>query len=169
MANILLEYLRRIDERYYKTGREHRQFLGELTKALDEIWKIRKATPNEALKCLENLGGIEISHTESDRDEDSNGDWVYDTITVNDGSIKELYYKDFNNVRQALIQVQEKNDKDTAFDLINEKDVDIKLLKWAYPSLEAYNVKVRTEKEYWWREELTMEEFQFLGRMVGAI
>ena len=52
MANILLEYLRRIDERYYLTGREHRQFLRELEKALDEIWKIRKSKPSEALKCV---------------------------------------------------------------------------------------------------------------------
>jgi len=59
-------------------------------------------------------------------------------------------------------------DKVKAFDLINEKDVDIKLLKWAYPSVEAYNVKVRTEKDYWWRKELTKEEFEFIGRLVGA-
>lgn len=62
----------------------------------------------------------------------------------------------------------EKTDKEIAFDLIDTKNVDIKLLKWAYPSVEAYNVKVRTEKDYWWREELTKEEFDFLGRMVGA-
>ena len=58
--------------------------------------------------------------------------------------------------------------KAEAFDLINSKNVDIKLLKWAYPSVEAYNVKVRSEMHYWWREELTDVEFQFLGRMVGA-
>jgi len=58
--------------------------------------------------------------------------------------------------------------KAKAFDLIDIKNVDIKLLKWAYPSVEAYNVKVRVEKDYWWREELTKEEFEFLGRMVGA-
>lgn len=61
-----------------------------------------------------------------------------------------------------------KSKKEKAFDLINEKDIDVKLLKWAYPSVEAYNVKVRTEKDYWWRKELTQEEFEFIGRMVGA-
>jgi len=76
--------------------------------------------------------------------------------------------RDLEKVKKALLKAQRKNDKEIAFDLINTKDVDIKLLKWAYPDVEAYNVKVRTEKDYWWREELTKEEFEFLGRMVGA-
>lgn len=71
----------------------------------------------------------------------------------------------YNTIKNYILNAQ---DKVKAFDLINEKDVDVKLLKWAYPSVEAYNVKVRTEKDYWWRKELTKEEFEFIGRLVGA-
>lgn len=71
----------------------------------------------------------------------------------------------YNTIKNYILNAQ---DKVKAFDLINEKDVDVKLLKWAYPSVEAYNVKVRTEKDYWWRKELTQEEFEFIGRLVGA-
>lgn len=149
MANILLEYLRRIDERKYLTGRERRESLRELSKALDEIWKIRKSNPSKALEDLEEMSKYRIEY----------GEYLM--------PIKDI--GGFENLKQSLIKAQEKNDKDAAFDLIAEKNVDVKLLRWAYPSLEAYNVKVRTEKEYWWREELTMEEFQFLGRMVGAM
>lgn len=67
-----------------------------------------------------------------------------------------------------IAKLKIKNDKEIAFNLINTKNVDIKLLKWAYPSVEAYNVKVRSEKDYWWREELTQEEFEFIGRLAGA-
>lgn len=75
---------------------------------------------------------------------------------------------DLSIIKQALLKAQEQEDKAKAFDLINTKNVDIKLLKWAYPSVEAYNVAVREQKDYWWREELTPEEFEFLGRLVGA-
>ena len=71
----------------------------------------------------------------------------------------------YNTIKNYILKAQ---DKVKAFDLINEKDVDIKLLKWAYPSVEAYNTKVRVEKDYWWRKELTKEEFEFIGRLVGA-
>ena len=63
----------------------------------------------------------------------------------------------------------QENEYKTAFDLINKKRVDIKLLHWAYPSCEAYNVKVREDKKNGWpREELTEEEFKFIGRLAGA-
>lgn len=78
------------------------------------------------------------------------------------------YINHYYDIKNALIKAQIKSDKEIAFDLIDTKNVDIKLLKWAYPSVEAYNTKVRTEKDYWWRDELTKEEFEFLGRMVGA-
>jgi hypothetical protein len=79
-------------------------------------------------------------------------------------SIEELLPNSCREVEQALLKAQEKEDKAKAFNLINNKNVDIKLLKWAYPSVEAYNVKVREQKDYWWREELTKEEFELLKR-----
>lgn len=62
----------------------------------------------------------------------------------------------------------EKSDKDIAFDLINEKRVDIKMVHWAYPSVEAYNVWVREHKNSFPRKELTKDEFEFIGRLAGA-
>ena len=115
--------------------------------ALERLEAIDNVKPSEALKCLETLGSV---------------------CPEEDVSAKEIFYEEYDTIKQSLQKAEEKNDKEIAFDLIDIKNVDIKLLKWAYPSVEAYNVKVRTEKDYWWREELTQEEFEFLGRMVGA-
>jgi len=139
-----------------------------IEQALKRLEAIDNANPNRALECLEALGGVEISHTETEQDEDFNGEWVFDTVTVDDGPIEYLYDEYFNTIKDYILKTQQQEDKAKAFNLINEKDVDIKLLKWAYPSVEAYNVKVRTEKDYWWRKELTKEEFEFIGRLVGA-
>ena len=92
----------------------------------------------------------------------------FNKVNNYDCELLEERRKDLESYKQALLKAQEKTDKDIAFDLIDTKNVDIKLLKWAYPSVEAYNTKVRVEKDYWWRDELSKEEFEFLGRMVGA-
>ena len=75
-----------------------------------------------------------------------------------------------DTIKLTLRKVKDLNalDKARAFDIINEKRVDIKLLHWAYPSVEAYNVKVREQKDYWPRKELTPEEFEFIGKLGGA-
>jgi len=131
-----------------------------LKQALTELKVIKESNPSEELEALgriidtlleENKNKIEVSK--------ANG---YDC------ELLEERRKDLESYKQALIKAQNKTDKDIAFDLINTKNVDIKLLKWAYPSVEAYNVKVREQKDYWRREELAKEEFDFLGRMVGA-
>jgi len=114
----------------------------QLFEWLKELQAIKDADSNEALDALENM---------------------YFLCTP------QLYYNKldncYNTIKNYILKAQ---DKAKAFDLINEKDVDIKLLKWAYPSVEAYNTKVRVEKDYWWRKELTKEEFEFIGRLVGA-
>lgn len=46
-----------------------------------------------------------------------------------------------------------------ALEIIKKKKVDVKLVLWAGKLVEAYNVRVREQKDYWWREELTQEEF----------
>ena len=130
----------------------------ELKHALQRLEGIEGANQNEALKCLKNnselFDKIALENPTTYKDETFTEAYLFKTNTI--------------KIEQGLLKAQEKSDKEIAFDLINTKNVDIKLLKWAYPSVEAYNVKVRTEKDYWWREELTNEEFEFLGRMVGA-
>lgn len=74
---------------------------------LKRLESIDNTKPSRALKCLEVLGGVEISHTEIEQDEDFNGEWVCDTITVNDGTIEELYYEYFNTIKNYILKTQE--------------------------------------------------------------
>ena len=116
-----------------------------IIKELKRLEAIDNSNPSEALK--------ELKHWKETNNE--NGVVWIPLFAVED-------------IEQALIKAQKQEDKAKAFDLIDTKNVDIKLLKWAYPSVEAYNVKVREHKDSFPREELTKEEFDFLGRMVGA-
>lgn len=111
----------------------------------DDYAKIDSSNHNEALETLKDMligNGIN----------DNINDYVDNLILP---------------IKQALIKAQS-NEYKLAFDLINKKRVDIKLLHWAYPSCKAYNDAVREKKEYWPREELTEEEFEFIGRLAGA-
>ena len=125
-----------------------------LKQALTELKFIKESNPSEALKGLDEITSPVIQAN------------CYRGNGKSSQAIE--YIKRVATIKQALLKAQEKTDKDIAFDLINTKNVDIKLLKWAYPSVEAYNVKVREQKDYWRRDELTKEEFDFLGRIVGA-
>lgn len=79
-----------------------------------------------------------------------------------------------NNVREEIKplplieknkQLKEENaEYKRVLEVIKEKKVDIKLIMWAGNMVEAYNQKVREQKDYWWREELTQEEFDLLKR-----
>ena len=71
------------------------------------------------------------------------------------------YAIDYRIIKQALIKSQE---QEKVLEIIKEKKVDIKLIMWAGNMVEAYNQKVREQKDYWWREELTQEEFDLLKR-----
>lgn len=80
--------------------------------------------------------------------------------------ITEREHKQFYKAVETAINKKDENvDKVDAFELINKKNVDIKTVKWAYPSVEAYNVWAKTYK----REELRKEEFEFLGKLAKAL
>lgn len=115
----------------------------EVKKSLYRLEEIDNADPSKALKCLNRIREFLLNR------------------------IKTVSFQDLRDIEQALIKMQN-NEYKVAFDLINKKRVDIKLLHWAYPSCEAYNVAVREKKETWPREELTEEEFEFIGRLAGA-
>ena len=125
-------------------------------------------TMSKELERLEKLTEYFEPYEEDDSDKalECLGNIYLFSDDYNDGIYR--FEKEYNTIKNYILKTQENEDKAKVFDLINEKDVDIKLLKWAYPSVEAYNVKVRTEKDYWWRKELTKEEFEFIGRLVGA-
>ena len=116
----------------------------QIENMVQRLKAIENADPSDALECLE---------------------WIIKNYIGNDYYV---YEEELITIKQALTKVQEQKDKVKAFDLINEKNIDIKLLKWAYPDLQAYNQKVRVEKDYWWRKELTQEEFEFIGKLAGA-
>ena len=80
--------------------------------------------------------------------------------------------EEYNNlcykIEDALIKAEIDESKAKAFDIINEKRVDINLLHWAYPSCKAYNVAIKELKNTLFSKELTLEEFEFLGKLIGA-
>lgn len=117
---------------------------------LQNLKECDNANLNEALDCSLKLYKM-VESAGNDKGFNLNEAWEY-----------------HNTIKHSLLKAIKQEDKVKAFDLINEKDIDIKLLKWAYPSVDAYNQKVREQKDYWWRKELTKEEFEFIGRMVGA-
>ena len=86
------------------------------------LGRIDNTKPRGALECLEEIGGIELSHIEYDQDEDFNGDWVYDTREEYDGTIEENYSEAYNTIKQALIKAQ---GQEKALKIIFEKRVDI--------------------------------------------
>lgn len=77
---------------------------------------------------------------------------------------KNLFYK----LEDALIKAEIGENKAKAFDIINEKRVDMNILHWAYPSCKAYNVAIKELKNTLFSKELTPDEFEFLGRLAGA-
>ncbi|MBO7692352.1 MAG: hypothetical protein J6T10_06925 [Methanobrevibacter sp.] len=79
----------------------------------------------------------------------------------------EYYGKDKATIDKETLEsikkeLEEKEKQDKILKLIVEKQIDVKLVVWAGVNVEAYNVKVRAEKDYWWREELTQDEFDLI-------
>lgn len=118
-----------------------------LKEELSKYKAIENSNPSKVLECLQS---VELTLKENRFLNE--GSWLIDNI---------------DTIKQALIKMQN-NEYKVAFDLINKKRVDIKLVHWAYPNCKAYNVAVREKKETWRREELTEEEFEFIGRLAGA-
>lgn len=61
----------------------------------------------QPLKTLEALKNIEISHVEQEVDEDFNGDWVYDTVEVHDGTFGEKYAYAIAILEKALLSLKQ--------------------------------------------------------------
>ncbi len=160
LLEIIDSMIERIAEIELHTGKSENVLIDKST-LLDiqkelELQAIDNPNISEAMKCVDRLNQT-INLAEN----------FYDSV-YEDKDMFTAVQRDVDTIKQALIKSQKKTDKEIAFDLIDTKNVDIKLLKWAYPNVEAYNVKVREQKDYWWREELTKEEFDFLGKMIGA-
>lgn len=78
----------------------------------------------------------------------------YKGCTLNDEECK--LFQELQN------DLEEKEKQDKILEILKNKKVDIKLVLWAGQKVEAYNVVVREQKDYWWREELTQEEFDLI-------
>lgn len=97
----------------------------------------------EALNELKNYAEIHAA-----RLDDREGGHVYQNCVEESADI----------IEQALIQGS--NDR-TVLHLIFSKKVDLKLVAWASPNVEAYNKSLR-EAQGFHREPLTKEEFQLI-------
>lgn len=85
---------------------------------LKRLESIDNTKSSRALECLEALGGVEISHTETEQDEDFNGEWVFDTVTVDDGPIEYLYCEYFDTIKNYILKAQE---QEKVLNVIKEK------------------------------------------------
>ncbi len=56
----------------------------------------------EYIEALNVIKNIKMSHVETEEDEDFDGNWVYDTVEVDDGLIKDKYPKQIKILKQAL-------------------------------------------------------------------
>lgn len=152
----LVAFQKSLTKEQFERAQEYFDIIEE---ALQRLQDIDNMNPNEALGYMKSLFKSWENLAKKEKD----------SLEIKEVEIEKYFFREnYDTIRQAFIKAQEQEDKSKAFDLINEKDIDVKLLKWAYPSVEAYNTKVRMEKDYWWRKELTKEEFEFIGRMVGA-
>lgn len=96
----------------------------EMTYCLDTLFvELEKATErevsDEVMSALEELKSITPTHVEYSRDEDLNGDWVYDTTEVEDNPLGEDYGYLFAIIESALLV---KSKKEKAFDTIIVKN-----------------------------------------------
>ncbi len=56
----------------------------------------------KAKEALNTIKEIEMTHTETEQDEDFNGEWVFDTVTVNDGPIEYQFPEEFKILEDEL-------------------------------------------------------------------
>lgn len=135
---------------------------------LKRLESIDNTKSSRALECLEALGGVEISHAETEQDEDFNGEWVFDTVTVDDGPIEYLYCEYFNTIKNYILKAQE---REKVLNIIKEKYIDMLELECS-STVEQYNESIESKMNFVERYtpvktddyKLTKEEFDLLKR-----
>ena len=102
----------------------------------------------EALKVIKN---IKLSHVETEEDEDFDGNWVYDTIEVDDGLIGDKYPKQIKILKQALQRLEaiDNANSSKALKYVNGKIADLE------DDLQHYTMVDKDKcKEFYIRENL---------------
>ena len=113
-------------------------------KALQRLESIDNSNPSEALECL-----VEIGKTLMFTDEE----------TLESKSLKEVMPNYYATIEQALLKAQE---QEKVFEIIKEKNVDIRWISENNPSREEYNTYIWTQGYCF--DTLDEEEFELLKR-----
>ena len=115
----------------------------------------------ELEEAIENLGNIELSHIESDEDEDLDGNIVFTDYEINDGLLKEVYMKDYKIIQQASLKIQELEKKNQellqALAFFKKKLEDTDNIKVATTMLQQLDTNLKLEKENKKMKDLLLE------------
>ena len=124
-------------------------------------------------EAWETFKEVDLSHMEYDTDEDYDGEWVYDAVEVDDGTVEDNFPEECAIIDKALKRLEEKEHnckvflkqmsglasrlakKEKVLEIIKEKVWDIGAVRIA-KTLEDYNLK---ENGF---VRLTQEEFDLL-------
>ena len=77
-----------------------------LLKNANKIELIDNTNSSKALKCLERIGDIKLSHTETCYNETKDDDYVETLVEYIDGILKDIYKEEFTTIKQALLKAQ---------------------------------------------------------------
>lgn len=86
---------------------EAQKYYDAIKQALKRLEAIDNANPSEALECLDRIGDIELSHTETCCNETKDDEYIETLVEVIDGILKDKYKKEYNTIKQALLKAQE--------------------------------------------------------------
>ena len=152
MSKEYLEALEKLLDGYSK-GMAGRSYYDTIKQALQRLESIDNSKPSETLEILDDF---------------KNG-----LVNKETGMImfNQVWFKNqIDTIKQALLKAQE-NEK--VLEIIKKKRIDIGLLKHCEYHTE-YNVEIaehndelKTYQDWWYRKELTKEEFDLLKRWLG--
>lgn len=103
-----LKAFSRIMEIYGKTNSLEGTYNDFLTikKALKQLEAIKNVNPSVALDCLERIGNIELSHTETCCNETKDDEYIETLVEFIDGILKDNYKEEFTTIEQSLLKAQ---------------------------------------------------------------
>ena len=61
---------------------------------------------SKGLKALERIKKIELTHLGYDSDENIDGEWEYEAVEINDGTIEENYPQEINIIEKELKELE---------------------------------------------------------------
>ena len=68
---------------------------------------LKEINMSKELEALNVIKNISLSHVETEQDEDFNGDWVFETVEVDDGVIEDNYPEQIDIIENALKRLEQ--------------------------------------------------------------